>query len=215
MNTLADNAGDILEGFWKTLQLFVYSGVASLALGVLLAAFRVCPVPVLRAFATGYVQLARNTPLVLIFIIFVFGFPTIGIQFSFFVFAILALTAYTSAFICEAVRSGINAVSAGQAEAARSLGLTFRQNLTLIVLPQAGRSAVPPITNVLIALVRNTAVAEAFGVPEAGYVMSGLLRDHAADLYWIFFGIAAGYMVIVFTITAGSALLERKLAVVR
>jgi glutamate transport system permease protein len=215
VNVLADNAGDILEGFWKTLQLFVYSGVASLVLGTLLAAMRVCPIPILRGAATAYVHLARNTPLVLIFIIFVFGFPTIGIQFSFFFFAVLALTAYTSAFICEAVRSGINAVSAGQAEAARALGLTFRQNLTLIVLPQAGRSAVPPITNVLIALVRNTAVAEAFGVPEAGYVMSGLLRDHAAELYWIFFGIAAGYMVIVFTITGCSALLERRLAVLR
>jgi glutamate transport system permease protein len=68
---------------------------------------------------------------------------------------------------------------------------------------------------VLIALVRNTAVAEAFGVPEASYVMSGLLRDHAADLYWIFFGIAAGYMVIVFVVTVCSAILERRLAVVR
>ena len=215
MNVLADNAGDILEGFWKTLQLYVYSGVASLILGTLLAAFRVCPIPVLRAAATAYVHLARNTPLVLIFIIFAFGFPTIGIQFSFFVFAVLALTAYTSAFICEAVRSGINAVSAGQAEAARAIGLTFRQNLTLIVLPQAARSAVPPITNVLIALVRNTAVAEAFGVTEASFVMSGLLRDHADQLYWIFFGIAGGYMVIVFTVTACAALLERRLAVVR
>ncbi|MBA3742420.1 amino acid ABC transporter permease [Sporichthya sp.] len=215
MNVLADNAGDILEGFWKTIQLFAISGVASLILGVLLASMRVCPVPVLRGMGTAYVHVARNTPLVLIFIIFVFGFPTIGIQFSFFTFAVMALTAYTSAFICESVRSGINAVSAGQAEAARALGMTFRQNLTLIVLPQAGRSAIPPITNILIALVRNTAVAEAFGVTEASYVMSGLLRDHADQLYWIFIGIAGGYMVIVFTLTALSALLERKLAVLR
>ena len=215
MDVLADNAGDILEGFWKTLQLFALSGVASLVLGTILASMRVCPVPVLRGAATAYVHVARNTPLVLIFIIFVFGVPTLGIQFSFFTFAVMALTAYTSAFICEAMRSGINAVSAGQAEAARALGMTFRQNLTLIVLPQASRSAIPPITNILIALVRNTAVAEAFGVTEASYVMSGLLRDHANELYWIFIGIAGGYMVIVFVITALAAVLERKLAVVR
>ncbi len=215
MDVLADNAGDILEGFWKTLQLFAISGVASLLIGTLLASMRVCPVPVLRGAATAYVHVARNTPLVLIFIIFVFGFPTVGIQFSFFTFAVMALTAYTSAFICESMRSGINAVSAGQAEAARALGMTFRQNLTLIVLPQASRSAIPPITNILIALVRNTAVAEAFGVTEASFVMSGLLRDHADELYWIFFGIAGGYMVIVFAITALAAVLERKLAVIR
>ena len=215
MNVLADNAGEILEGFWKTLQLFALSGVASLLIGTLLASMRVCPIPVLRGAAGAYVHLARNTPLVLIFIIFLFGFPTLGVQYSFFTFAVMALTAYTSAFICEAVRSGINAVSAGQAEAARALGMTFRQNLTLIVLPQASRSAIPPITNILIALVRNTAVAEAFGVTEASFVMSGLLRDHADQLYWIFLGIAGGYMVIVFVITALSALLERKLAVLR
>jgi glutamate transport system permease protein len=215
VNVLADNAGEILEGFWKTLQLFALSGVASLLIGTLLASMRVCPIPVLRGAAGAYVHLARNTPLVLIFIIFLFGFPTLGVQFSFFTFAVMALTAYTSAFICEAVRSGINAVSAGQAEAARALGMTFRQNLTLIVLPQAGRSAIPPITNILIALVRNTAVAEAFGVTEASFVMSGLLRDHADQLYWIFFGIAGGYMVIVFTLTAFAAWLERKVAVLR
>ena len=215
MGVLADNAGEILEGFWKTIQLFVLSGVASLLIGTVLASMRVSPIPVLRAAAGAYVQLARNTPLVLIFVIFVFGFPTLGVQFSFFTFAAMSLTAYTSAFICEAVRSGINAVSAGQAEAARALGMTFRQNLTLIVLPQAGRSAIPPITNILIALVRNTAVAEAFGVTEASFVMSGLLRDHADKLYWIFFGIAGGYMVIVFLITAFAAWLERRVAVLR
>jgi glutamate transport system permease protein len=113
------------------------------------------------------------------------------------------------------VRSGINAVSAGQAEAARALGLTFKQNLTLIVLPQATRSAVPPITNILIALVRNTAVADAFGVTELSYEMAGLLRDHPDQLYWIFIGIAACYMALVFVLTACAALLERRLAVIR
>jgi glutamate transport system permease protein len=215
VNVLADNAGDILDGFWTTLRLFVLAGVVSLVFGTFLASMRVCPVPVLRWAASGYVHVARNTPVVLIFIIFVFGFPTIGIQFSFFTFAVMALTAYTSAFICEAVRSGINAVSAGQAEAARALGMTFRQNLTLIVLPQAGRSAIQPITNILIALIRNTAVAEAFGVTEASFVMAGLLRDHADQLYWIFLGIAGGYMVIVFTVTGCAALLERRMAVLR
>lgn len=215
MEVLRDNSGEILEGFRTTIALFALAGALSLVIGTVLASMRVCPVPALRVAGAAYVNLVRNTPLVLVFIIAVFALPVLGLQFSFFKFAVLALTVYTSAFVCEAVRSGINAVSAGQAEAARALGLTFRQNLTMIVLPQAGRAVVPPLTNILIALIRNTAVAEAFGVTEASFEMAELLRDHPSQLYWVFGGIAAGYMLIVFVVTGTSKLIERRLLVLR
>ncbi len=215
MDVLVDNAGAIREGFTTTLYLFLLSGFLSLVFGTLLAAMRVCPIPALRLMGAAYVNVLRNTPLVLVFVLAAFGLPVLGVQFSFFTFAVIALTTYTSAFVCEAVRSGINAVSAGQAEAARAIGMTFGQNLTLIVLPQAGRAVVPPITNILVALIRNTAVAEAFGVTEASFQMAGLLRDHPSDLYWIFGGITAGYMVIVFIVAVGARLLERKVLVAR
>lgn len=215
MDVLADNADELLQGFRTTLALFGLSGLFSLVIGTVLASMRVCPVPVLRFAAATYVNVARNTPLVLIFILAAFGLPTLGLQLSFFKFAVLALTIYTSAFICEAIRSGINAVAPGQAEAARALGMTFRQNLTLIVLPQAGRAVVPPVTNILIALIRNTAIAEAFGVVEASFVMADLLRDHPSQIYWIFGGVAGGYMVLVFIVTAASKVLERKVLVAR
>ncbi|MGQ0845450.1 MAG: amino acid ABC transporter permease [Sporichthyaceae bacterium] len=215
MDVLLDSVPDLLRAFWVTVKLFLLSGVGSLILGTVLATLRVCPVPVLRGGAAAFVTIVRNTPLVLVFVWITFGMPAIGIQGSFFRFAVIALTVYTAAFVCEAIRSGINAVSAGQAEAARALGMTFRQNLTLIVLPQAARTVIPPLTNLQVALIRNTAVAEAFGVAEASFELSGLLRDNPTALYPLFFGVAFGYMFLVAIVAGGSKLLERRLAIVR
>jgi glutamate transport system permease protein len=215
VGVLFDNRGTILHAFGTTLRLFGLSAVGALILGTLLASLRVCPIPALRRVAAWYVHIARNTPLVLIFILVTFGLPTVDVRFSFFSFAVLALTLYTSAFVAEAIRSGINAVDAGQAEAARAIGMTFRQNLTLIVLPQAGRAVVPPLANILVALIRNTGVAEAFGVTEASFALEGLARDHPGSLYALFFGIAAGYMVLVFLVAGAARLLERRVLVTR
>jgi glutamate transport system permease protein len=215
VDTLIDNLPRILAGFRDTLYLLGASGGAALAAGVLLAAMRVAPVPVLRAVGTAYVNVFRNVPLVVLFLITTQGFPELGVRFSFFALAVIALGAYTAAFVCEAVRSGINAVDPGQAEAARSIGMTFGQTLRDIVMPQAIRSVIPPIASILIALTKNTAVAEAFGVTEATYQLDSLVRDVPSALYALFFGIAAGYVAIVFAISGAAHVLERRLVVVR
>jgi glutamate transport system permease protein len=190
------------------------SGVA-LAAGVLLAAMRVSPTPVLRGVGTSYVNVFRNIPLVVLFLITTQGIPELGVRASFFTLAVAALAAYTAAFVCEAVRSGINAVDVGQAEAARSLGMTFAQTLRLVVLPQAVRTVIPPLASILIALTKNTAIAEAFGVTEATYQLDSLVRDFPTALYALFFGIAFGYVVIVFAISGAAQVLERRLVVLR
>jgi glutamate transport system permease protein len=215
VSEVGDNLPDLLRAFWVTIKLFGLSGALSLVVGTALAAMRVCPVPVLRLAAASWVNVVRNTPLVLVFVCVTFGLPAVGVRMGFFAFAVLALTVYTAAFVCEAVRSGINAVQPGQAEAARALGMTFRQNLTLIVLPQAGRTVVPPLANILVALIRNTAVAEAFGVTEASFELSGLVRDHPDALYPLFAGVAVGYMLLVAVVALTAKLLERRFAVVR
>jgi glutamate transport system permease protein len=215
VNVLRDNFGTILDGFRETIALTAISAVCAIVFGVLLAAMRVSPAPPLRWAATSYVNIFRNTPLLVLFILFVFGLPTAGVHASFFVRAVIALTLYTSAFVCEAVRSGINTVQAGQAEAARAIGMTFTQTLRHVILPQAMRAAIPPIGSLMIALTRNTSVAEAFGTKEATYVLDSLGRDHAAALYWIFAGIALGYIIISLAIAGGFRLLERQLAVGR
>lgn len=217
LSVLTSNFGKLLEGFGETLALCLLAGAIALVVGTLLAAFRVSPVPVLRAVGTAYITIFRNTPLVLLFVVFTFGLPgLLGIKGDHtFGFAVGALATYTSAFVCEAVRAGINSVNPGQAEAARAIGLGFSQNLSLVILPQAMRAVIPPLTSVLIALVKNSAVAEAFLIAEASFVMKGLIRDEPQALYWVFFGTALGYIIIVFAISGVSRLLERRLEIAR
>jgi glutamate transport system permease protein len=212
---LIDNLPQILRGFRQTLYLLGASGVVALVVGVVLAGMRVAPVAILRAAGTSYVNVFRNIPLVVLFLITTQGLPEIGLGLSFFVLAVIALGTYTAAFVCEAIRSGINAVDVGQAEASRSIGMTFDQTLRLIVLPQAIRSVIPPLASILIALTKNTAIAEAFGITEATYQLDSLVRDFPTALYPLFFGIAGGYVLIVFAISGAAQLLERRLVVLR
>jgi glutamate transport system permease protein len=214
VSTLTDNWQLFVEAFAKTVQLFLLAGVVALVWGVLLAVCRVSPVPALRAFGTGYVTLLRNTPLTLVFFFVAFGFPYLEINLDFFVFAVIALSAYTSAFVCEAIRSGINTVPTGQAEAARSLGLTFGQGLRHVVLPQAFRAVVPPLTSVANALLKNTTVAAGFSVAEAGSIRANLseLGYPVLDgLLWV----VIGFLILVIPLTVAQHHLERRWSVSR
>ncbi|MFI9599227.1 amino acid ABC transporter permease [Streptomyces sp. NPDC052043] len=178
---------DLLGAFWVTVQLTLLSAAGSLVWGTLLAAMRVGPVPLMRGFGTAYVNIVRNIPLTVIILFTSLGLnQTLGVNLGAqnfdtvnFRLAVLGLIAYTAAFVCEAIRSGINTVPVGQAEAARALGLSFTQVLTLVVLPQAFRSVVGPLTNVLIALTKNTTVAAAIGVAEAALLMKKMIENEA------------------------------------
>jgi glutamate transport system permease protein len=205
----------VLKAFLLTIELFLVSGVLSLLFGTLLAAMRVGPVPVLARAAAVYVTLLRNTPLLVVFIFATFGLPKLDIQLPFFVKGTLALTLYTSAFVCEAVRSGINSVPVGQAEAARANGLTFTQTMNHVVLPQALRAVVPPLASVMIALVKNTSVGAVFGLFEATARMRFFSNDNADARPMIFLTFALGYVVIVEAISAGAFTLERRWRVAR
>ncbi|CAK7280479.1 MULTISPECIES: amino acid ABC transporter permease [Streptomyces] len=178
---------DVLGAFWKTVQLTLLSAVGSLVWGTLLAAMRVGPVPLMRGFGTAYVNIVRNIPLTVIILFSSLGLnQTLGVNLGAkgfetinFRLAVLGLIVYTSAFVCEAIRAGINTVPVGQAEAARAIGLGFSQVLGLVVLPQAFRAAVGPLTNVLIALTKNTTVAAAIGVAEAALLMKSMIENEA------------------------------------
>ena len=202
------------NGFVETAKLFGISAVGSLALGIALAAARVCPVPVLRAFGAVYVNLVRNTPLTLVFAFLVFAVPKLDVDIDYFDSACVALTVYTAAFICEVVRSGVNTVPAGQAEAARALGLTFIQVLGSVVLPQALRAMVPPLVSVLIAMLKNTTIAAGFSVFQAGSIpdyMSELGEPQFAVLTWI----TIGFMLLILPLVLLQRFLERVWAVGR
>ncbi|HEX7134605.1 MAG TPA: amino acid ABC transporter permease [Iamia sp.] len=206
---VADNRDLILDGFRTTVWLTLSAGVLSLVFGTLLAVMRVGPIPPLRWLGSTYVTLVRNTPLTLLFIFSTFGLPRMEIRLSFVAFAIVALTVYTTAFVCEGVRSGINSVDPGEVEAARSLGLPFRQVLALVVLPQAFRAVIPPLTGVFNALLKNTSVAVAFNVAEANQVLRRLQNNDASATFPLLLTTAFGYMVLAAVLFTGSWLLER------
>jgi glutamate transport system permease protein len=214
MDVLLNNLSLYGEGLWGTVQLTVFASLLALALGVVMAAFRVAPVGSLRAFGTAWVTVLRNTPLTLLFFAVLLGLPRFGLVMPFKIFAILALGCYTSAFICEVVRSGINTVPVGQGEAARSLGMNFTQSLGVIVLPQAFRSVIPPIGSTLIALAKNSAIAGSFSVTELLGTYK-TLGELGYSIVWSFVWIAVGYLIVTLSISALFNVLERRWGVPR
>ena len=218
--------GQILEAFWTTVQLTIFSAVGALVLGTALAAMRLAPVPVLNWLGTTYVNVVRNTPLTLIILFCSFGLSqTLGITFvdsnsptsiedSNFRLAVLGLTVYTASFVCETVRSGVNTIPLGQAEAARSLGLTYGQNLRMILLPQAFRAVLIPLGSVLIALTKNTTIASAIGVAEAALLMKEMIENTAA-LLTIGAIFALGFVVLTLPLGLLFGWLGKRLAVAR
>ncbi|MEV7001694.1 amino acid ABC transporter permease [Streptomyces sp. NPDC093982] len=216
------NDPTLLGAFWMTVKLTLISGLGSLIWGTLLAAMRVSPVPLMRGFGTAYVNIVRNIPLTVIIIFTSLGLADIfgvtmgatDFKVQGFRLAILGLVAYTAAFVCEAIRSGINTVPLGQAEAARAIGLTFSQTLRLIILPQAFRSVIGPLANVLIALTKNTTVAAAIGVAEAAYLMKEMIENEAQTLL---IGAVFAFGFVVLTLPTGLFFgwLSKRLAVKR
>ena len=191
----------ILLAFWMTVKVSAISAVGSLVVGTVLAAMRVAPLPVLRAVGTLYVNTIRNIPLTLIILFCGLGLGSIitvaDVQTTnYFWLAVFGLVTYTSAFVCEVLRSGINTVPLGQAEAARSIGLSFGQTMRIVVLPQAFRAVIGPLGSVLIALIKNTTIAAAIGVPEAFYTMRNQLQNHGDIVIPIFVGYALFFVML-------------------
>ena len=226
MEIFTEYRSEIFAAFWVTIKLTIYSAVGALILGTALAAMRLAPVPMLNWIGTTYVNVVRNTPLTLIILFCSFGLAqTLGITLvdsrsltsiedSNFRLAVLGLSVYTAAFVCETVRSGVNTVPLGQAEAARSLGLTFSQNLRIILLPQAFRAVLIPMGSVLIALTKNTTIASAIGVAEAALLMKGMIENTAALLAvgTIF---AVGFVILTLPLGLLFGYLGKRLAVAR
>jgi glutamate transport system permease protein len=226
VEVLNEYRGQIIEAFWITTQLTILSALGALILGTVVAAMRLAPVPTLNWLGTAYVNVLRNTPLTLVILFCSFGLAqTLGVTLvdptsptsirdSNFRLAVLGLTLYTAAFVCETVRAGVNTVPLGQAEAARSLGFTFGQNMRIILLPQAFRAVIIPLGSVLIALTKNTTIASVIGVAEAALLMKEMIENTAALLVVgaIF---AVGFVVLTLPLGLLFGWLGRRLAVVR
>ncbi len=197
------NVDVYVTGFLWILKLTVAGTAGALVIGVLLAAMRVSPIPVLRGFGATWVNTFRNTPLTLIIFFCYFGlFSTLGlsladeIDLNNYWLGVIGLAVYTAAFVCEAIRSGINTVPAGQAEAARAIGMSFIQTLTMIILPQAGRAVIAPLGSILIALTKNATIAGTIGVAEAANNMKDLINENGDAVIQIFLVYAGTFVAL-------------------
>ena len=194
---------DVLGAFWGTIKLAVLGTVGSLILGTIVAVLRLSPVKVFQWVGTWYVNTFRNTPLTLLMVFSVLGMTyilgiqlnTVDVSSNAFRWAVVMLSIYHGAFICEALRSGVNTVPAGQAEAARSIGLTFGQSMQHVLLPQAFRGAIAPIGSTIIALVKNSTVAAVIGASEAANLMSVVIENEGSrfDVFIVF---AIGFVIL-------------------
>jgi len=214
MSVVLDNLPEFLSGLRVTAELTILSFLVALVLGIVVAGFRVSPVPPLRWVGTAYVELIRNTPLAVLFLLFYFGLPKVGLNFSVFTWAVLILATYTGTFVTETVRSGINSVSVGQAEAGRALGLTFLQLLFVVVIPQALRSVVGPLGSVFIALIKNSGVAALIAAPELAHLterLSGTTERPVA----VYVGAAIGYLLLALPSGWAVGVLARRVAIKR
>jgi glutamate transport system permease protein len=214
MGALLDNLAPLLQGLLTTLWMAALSAVGALVLGVVVTAMRVSPIPVLRGVAFAYVQLFLNVPLLALLVLFVFALPDAGLLMPLPMTAVVVLIIYEAAYVAEAVRSGVNTVALGQAEAARALGLTFRQTLGSVILPQALRAVVQPVGNVMIALVMNTSLFAAVGIVELTSAANKTNLVHAQPIP-IFVGAGLTYMALALLIGLGTGWLERRAAIVR
>lgn len=226
MNVLLDDLGPaVLPAFWVTIKLTFFSAIGSMILGSILTAMRVSPVALMRGIAVSYINTVRNTPLTLIVLFCSFGlYQNLGMSLADrdsstfladnnFRLAILGFVLYTSAFVAESLRSGINTVHFGQAEAARSLGLTFPQIFGSIIFPQALRAAIIPLGNTLIALTKNTTIASVIGVAEASLLMKATIENHANLLFVVFGIFALGFIILTLPMGLIMGKLSTKLAV--
>jgi len=215
VDAIAENFPRFVDAFLVTLRLLAISGAGALVLGTIIAALRISPVAALRGFATVYTEVLRNTPLTLVLFFCASVLPRLEVRLEYTVAAIIGLTLYTSPFVAEAIRSGVNGVAVGQAEAARAIGLRFGQTVGLIVLPQAIRMVIPPLINVLIALTKNTSVAAGFSVFELVAVSRQVIQLNGNATVTILVAVAVFYLVITVPLGQAANALERRVKVQR
>lgn len=210
-SVLTNNMDDYLEGFKYTIYASLLGLAGSFVLGTLIAVFRISPFAALRGFGTAYVEFFRNIPLLLVVYLFYLGLPTAGIQLDGFQAGTLGLTIYTSSFIAEAIRAGIQSVPAGQMEAGRSSGLTYLQAMRHVILPQAVRIVIPPISNQFLNLVKNSSILGVVAGLDLMYFADQVnLNTFLPVETYLFTG--AFYLILTFPLAYATRVLERKLA---
>ncbi|MBM9463404.1 amino acid ABC transporter permease [Aeromicrobium sp. YIM 150415] len=215
LSEFADAVPGLLHGLRYTLMLVGAASGGALLIGAALGLARVSPYPSLKVPAATYVNVVRNIPAVVMFFFSVFILPQLGIRMSFYWLAVIALSTYFAVFVSDAILSGFNAVPVGQLEAARALGLSDGETMSRVVLPQAVRSVIPPLTVVLIQLVKVSAIAGAFGVPEIFMELGNEIHAHPSIVLVLLAAACLLYLVITIPMGRLALVLEKRVRLVR
>jgi len=211
---LSDHAGDLLRGLWMSVQLTGVSFAFAMLLGVILATFRISPIAPLRAVGLVYVEIFRNIPMMSLIILLVYALPSISIRLGFKPSVYVAMSLVGAAFVCEALRSGINSVDKGQIEAARSIGLTFAGVLGHVVFPQAFRAMVQPLVTVLIGLFLSSSLAGVVGVIDLTQTANRINNWEALGLV-VFVAAAVLYALVSLGVAWVGGWIERRVRILR
>jgi putative glutamine transport system permease protein len=210
-SVLGENAGALAQGLLVTLEVSVLALILALALGVLVATLRVAPSAPLRRIGTAYVEFLRNIPLLVQLFFLFFALPSIGIRLEAFVCGVLALGVYTSAFVAEAIRSGIAAVPKGQLEAALSSGMSYSLAMRTIVLPQAIAKTIPPLGNTTLNLIKNSSLVSTVSVMDV-LGTANLIGARSFQYVPMFAGAAICYLILTLPTAFAVNVLEKRYA---
>jgi putative glutamine transport system permease protein len=211
ISIFTDHFGIYMKGFGNTIWASVIALLGSFALGTIIAVFRISSAKPLRWVGTAYVEFVRNIPLLLVVFVFYYGLPSLGVTLSGFICGTVGLMVYTASFVAEAIRAGIMSVPSGQTEAARASGLTYMQTMRYVVLPQAIKIVIPPLSNQFINLVKNSSILGVFAGFDLMYYGDQVAsKTYATFDTYIF--VAALYLVLTLPLSFAALQLERKLA---
>lgn len=215
VDILTDNFGEWSSGFWLTVRIVVISFVIAMAVGTLIAAFRVAPNAWLQRAGGVYVEFFRNIPLLVLLFILFFGLRDQEVPINGLTAGILGLGLYTAAYIAEALRSGVFSVSKGQIEASLSLGFNYAETLRRIILPQAFRTVISPIGSLIIAMIKNSAVV-GVAVAVTDLLKTGrVIQSRNFQTFETFFWAGVGYLILTAIVTLAIRLLENRYAIRR
>jgi His/Glu/Gln/Arg/opine family amino acid ABC transporter permease subunit len=213
---ITNNLDVYASGLLVTLQLVGIAFVVAMAVGTLVASFRIAPARLLNWVGGFYVETFRNVPLLVLSIIFSAGLLRAGVSLGKMSAASAALGLYTAAYIAEAIRSGVSAVSKGQVEASLSLGFTYRQTMRKIILPQAFRTVIPPIGNLIIAMIKNSAIVAGSIIALDDILKSARIVNSATfATNEAFFWAGVGYLILTIPATIIVRRLEQRFAIKR
>jgi His/Glu/Gln/Arg/opine family amino acid ABC transporter permease subunit len=201
----------MLQGAVVTLEISACAMALGAVVGVVMGLISVSDLTVLKALVRVYVYFIRGTPaLVQIFLVY-FALPRIGLELSSFMSGVVALAFNSAGFIAEIVRAGLQSIDAGQNEAALSIGMTERQSILFILLPQSLRRITPPMTNELITLVKTSSLLSVISVFELTRSAQVIIAAKFVP-FELYFALAVYYLVIITALSWFSEYVEARLA---